>query len=990
MKQNKTSSAISMFLICILQFFILSEAAQGQIRAGSAFLKMLPGARLQAMASSHTSMIDDPHAFFANPGASGFLREFQWSASYSKWIADMYNASFIYGRKFRTPWARRSLFSVGILYYGVPEFDSTDEAAPASSAQDLVVAFSAGQPLSFLAENVSLGANVKYLKSTLDQFDASSLVFDLGILGRTPRISLGNSLFNYGILSGGVALTQLGQDLKFDRTGTPLPKTLRYGASLYLGTHNGLQVQFLADYHQVKDEDDAFGVGAEFSWGSRFSFNGGYNTDSDLMDKITFGIGIRLDDLNVPEKSLLPGRNNALRLDIATLDEGEFFSRTYRGSMTHLPLGPESFQFIEPACHDTVLQSEVTLRWEKSREPDLYDDVRYTLFYDRDSTRLAEFLSQYDETDNDRFISILNRDTTIRILSRTNIDTLQLSNLESGDHYWAVVAQDMDSHTRFAEAKGTRISHFYVPYPDLEIEKIEHDFDKWITMDDYHGDLKVHVWNKGNRAAENAHFSIIDSVDGDYFDFTEQETGSHTRVIPMSDDSIRITLEPGERRVLTFPWHTDLLGAHSIAARVEIMENEPDISNNALKATLHTIPKGSISSPDSVLLMKIAELTLDVPLISEVCFGENQDSVSREYWTNGDFEPPLLTLSKRLKENRAIKIALKGFTDVNTDGKDLDLAMSRVRSVRDLLISELGVDPSQIDTSMYAPKVTPGRRVSSPRDAKWFYEEQRRVEIHVVDNIHQEELFRPVTLVENESHIDQVNFIPNIHLSVPATFLSVYCTHDDLHDSLHILNPEDQLLHLSKDIPWAPETENGTNWLNKNVAYNIGMTDEQGRTFYTRDRNVFLDEKSLRAKHRIAFPLQFADTSPIYNFYWNRVFEQIDNILTNNMNSKIYFEGHACAIGRGKIGRDGRLVNESLSDRRVKAFYNGFQERIKNNPDVDRINALFREKNRAIGIGDSKPLRIIKPGGGEKKIGNNESAIGRKLNRRIEIVFDFE
>ncbi|RPH92623.1 MAG: hypothetical protein EHM72_17170, partial [Calditrichaeota bacterium] len=46
----------------LLSIFIFAARGESQVRAGSAFLKMMPGARLQAMAGTSAALLDDPHA----------------------------------------------------------------------------------------------------------------------------------------------------------------------------------------------------------------------------------------------------------------------------------------------------------------------------------------------------------------------------------------------------------------------------------------------------------------------------------------------------------------------------------------------------------------------------------------------------------------------------------------------------------------------------------------------------------------------------------------------------------------------------------------------------------------------------------------------------------------------------------------------------------------------------------------------------------------
>ena len=385
---------IKYFTCTILLVLLSAHMVFGQIRAGAAFLKMLPGGRLQSMAASHTAVLDEPHAIFANPGATGFLREWQLAATYTKWLADVYNASLIMGKGVRTPWSQRTRFAIGLLYQGVPEFNSTNQNIASASANDMVASLSVGQPLSLISDNISVGSSLKYLRSKLDNFDADAWMVDVGLNARTHRFGLGNSLFPHGIFSAGIALSHVGQDLTFDRVGTPLPRTFRGGLAFIMGTHDGMQLLFSSEYYKVKDEDGAVSVGTELTLNRTISFNGGIDFGADLLKEFSFGASFRLDDINTVFGSDLPGRNKALRLDFASLDDVDFFNRTYRGTASHYPIHPEGFQFLNYCNDDTVLTDNITLKWESSRDPDLFDDVEYALLVDKDRSKLEQLIQQ--------------------------------------------------------------------------------------------------------------------------------------------------------------------------------------------------------------------------------------------------------------------------------------------------------------------------------------------------------------------------------------------------------------------------------------------------------------------------------------------------------------------------------------------------------------------------------------------------------------------
>jgi hypothetical protein len=82
---------LSISILIIILFQPLQ--AIGQVRAGMGYLKMLPGTRELGVAGTLTGALDYCYSFHANPAATGFLREWQYSASYTRWISDIYTDS---------------------------------------------------------------------------------------------------------------------------------------------------------------------------------------------------------------------------------------------------------------------------------------------------------------------------------------------------------------------------------------------------------------------------------------------------------------------------------------------------------------------------------------------------------------------------------------------------------------------------------------------------------------------------------------------------------------------------------------------------------------------------------------------------------------------------------------------------------------------------------------------------------------------------------
>jgi outer membrane protein OmpA-like peptidoglycan-associated protein len=122
---------------------------------------------------------------------------------------------------------------------------------------------------------------------------------------------------------------------------------------------------------------------------------------------------------------------------------------------------------------------------------------------------------------------------------------------------------------------------------------------------------------------------------------------------------------------------------------------------------------------------------------------------------------------------------------------------------------------------------------------------------------------------------------------------------------------------------------------------------------------------------------KFAEVEPIYQFYWDRLMD-LGEELIQNPDMRIRFEGHACAIGSDE-------VNRSLSQGRAHAFTEAFKDRVRRGfPEAYRD--VWQRIDTPVGYGENVPLLIRARGQGDLLLGNNESPVGRYLNRRIMVL----
>ena len=939
--------------VIIALFFIFNNPDSGwaQVRSGAAFLKILPGSRQQSMGYSLTGSIDELHAFYANPAAAGFFREWYWSGSYTKWIAEIYNLSLNATKRFSTPLSRKTHITLGLNYLGIREFDSTIRQQPSVSASDVLFAVSIGTPLSFISKNMAMGTNVKYFHSELHSYSAHSVIYDFGALWRTNRFRFIPGFLEYGILSAGASITQLGKPLKYKSMETPLPMTYRIGAAINFGSHSGLQFQLTADYQKVRDENGRFGVGSEISWGYRFSLRSGYNFDDNLLSKFSMGMSIRLDDQTKITRGVVP-RNHAMRIDFAGLESNKLFAPTYRGTISNYPVSPEPFDLLYPVQNDTFDISTLHFTWEKAPDPDLYDDVSYVFLLEKndtnplENTRLSQILTGAEKGSINLFsainkdLSLFAKDTVVNFDQSVDQLGYSLNHLPAGDYYWTVIAFDRDQHCQFST---TNIRHFSILYPDIEIKSLKFEASPWITESDTQGVIEIEITNNGDLDVTNVLVTLTASQIIGSNQLTGVDTIYHTTLPELMAKSTT---------TLQTTWLSFKAGMFRFQANASIIHPtgkscpESNLTNNIHTAVFYTIPKGQIICPDTVIAFMTPKTDQNLPLLSRVFFDKNSSKVKTIYYKSGRWVyTPLKIIARRLKFNPELYVSLIGFADI-ASGEPLSLAKKRVESVRNVLI-QLGVPKKQIPYSELTWKASKFNRPTRNADVQ---EERRFVKIsayHFSDDSADISLFAPIQFkfVESEPVPLTINFASTIHGVVPVLDGHLILSSSQIEDSI-------KFYPTSDTITWDHHRKNSLEWLNTVGNYYVSITDSLGRHFRTRLQMTYLNSMDTRLPSVVGLA-EFNNLRPYPIVDWGRLFELLKQRLKLNPEIHFRFVGHACGIPP-------QTVNSRFSRTRAINFQEQFLKELKKhkskNPKMYHLLMDRLDQKGALGKGAFQPF----------------------------------
>lgn len=230
--------------------------------ASPEFLRLGVGARAAGLGSAYSALADDTSALHWNPAGLALLGKKELGLMHSEWLQGSKHDFVGYGHPFHI-----ATVGVGITRLGEGKIEGRGEARESQgsfSAADTALTLGVGKTM---RSGLSLGANAKYISSSIGQDRASSVAMDLGVLKTLAR----------GKFSLGGAVRNLGPGMKFIRQRDPLPLAVALGGAYRL---NGSLVFSLDVSHEPYDQLTTLGFGTEYTVLSRFSLRAGYGSGS--------------------------------------------------------------------------------------------------------------------------------------------------------------------------------------------------------------------------------------------------------------------------------------------------------------------------------------------------------------------------------------------------------------------------------------------------------------------------------------------------------------------------------------------------------------------------------------------------------------------------------------------------------------------------------------------------------------------------------------
>ena len=260
------------------------------------FLKLGVGPRAVAMGDAQVGLADDAYSTYWNPAGLATLRTQEASFVQTQYVQNISEEYLAYA----LPRTRFGAFGASATYLGygsLQSYDATGQPGGSVGASDMALGLSWSHDL-FRDERygteLSAGVTGKWIQERLDTVSATAYTGDLGLLF-SPGIKWGEFWNGW---KAGLDLRNLGTPMTFDQESFPLPRTLSAGLS-YTGRWRDESITLAFDGRQPNDGSRTMGVGLEIWTLQSFVLRGGYTTEGDLGNGLSFGAGIRFKTIQV-------------------------------------------------------------------------------------------------------------------------------------------------------------------------------------------------------------------------------------------------------------------------------------------------------------------------------------------------------------------------------------------------------------------------------------------------------------------------------------------------------------------------------------------------------------------------------------------------------------------------------------------------------------------------------------------------------------------
>jgi len=284
----KKEKLLTVLLFCLVfgSSVVLAKAV-----TGVAILNQAQGVRQLGMAEVATGLSDDAGAMHYNPGGIATVRHIELNAMYHQNIIDTRNEAInlVFPLKKGLLLRNRASIGIGVLAYQGGDIEKVmlteDESSIKSrevlkAESDYQIGLCYSEEVAKYWGNTYAGVMVKWIQSELvEKYRARAVGIDTGVLHKVGGLGLG------------IAIQNIGTEMKFIKVGDSLPFTIRVGGSYEIKIGKIAKIVLGADGIKLKDDDMRYNLGGECWIGDILGIRGGYKINDD--NKVSIGASIR-------------------------------------------------------------------------------------------------------------------------------------------------------------------------------------------------------------------------------------------------------------------------------------------------------------------------------------------------------------------------------------------------------------------------------------------------------------------------------------------------------------------------------------------------------------------------------------------------------------------------------------------------------------------------------------------------------------------------
>ncbi|MBU1077159.1 MAG: PorV/PorQ family protein [Spirochaetes bacterium] len=273
--------------ILVIIFTIFLSAVCAYPYAGSEFLLLDTSVRAASLGGAYMGSFSGADGLHYNPASLNGTKNFSISLKNIRFIDDL---SFKYISIAKDIYTIPLALSAGLVSMDdIPIYDKDENYTGDIKVYDFFGSLSGAYRFKYFYT----GINIKYIYRKIDQYSASGVAFDVGILKQfdIPFLSLmgGNKKNNLTI---GLVGRNLGTKIKFDQEADPLPTEIGMGLNAGIINNKLITVGLFADTSIILNDDISIRTGLEVGYKNTIFIRGGksfiYN------DTITAGLSLHL------------------------------------------------------------------------------------------------------------------------------------------------------------------------------------------------------------------------------------------------------------------------------------------------------------------------------------------------------------------------------------------------------------------------------------------------------------------------------------------------------------------------------------------------------------------------------------------------------------------------------------------------------------------------------------------------------------------------